>query len=145
MSALAQIPLSLQTHHKFRKNFAPKSADFLIWRTPLVRKMSALDKPPYSVTADVFYGRCLIKSTFNPDFSISIFWNVIYFKEERAMFESASFTPNYNCRSCTTRCLNIVTITNLTVFVCISKQLHKSTYRQITKMRHLCKNIDCDF
>jgi len=36
--------------------FAPKSADVRILRTPLVHKMSAQDKPPSPMTADVFYG-----------------------------------------------------------------------------------------
>jgi len=41
--------------------FALKSADVHIWRDPslLVRKMFALDKPPYPLITDVLYGQSL--------------------------------------------------------------------------------------
>jgi len=63
-NALAQSPLSVWIYHNFRKIrifFASKSSDVRIWRTPFVRRMSALDNPT-PPSADVRYGRPLTLS-----------------------------------------------------------------------------------
>jgi len=54
-------PLSVRTHHKFWKiqSFLHQKVRTSASVFLLVRKMSALDKPPSTLTTDVFYGRPL--------------------------------------------------------------------------------------
>jgi len=64
LSVLAYPLLSVRTHHKFRKIlcFRAKKCERTHLKnssSPLVRKMSELDKTPPSLTADIFYGRSL--------------------------------------------------------------------------------------
>jgi len=87
MSALVQPPCPCGHVYKFRKirSFVHQNLRTFATENPLllVRKVSALDKPPSPLSADVFYGRPLNKLLGISELSVQPYILLVHIQKHR--------------------------------------------------------------